>query len=226
MNRDRPELTDAVYKQVLPMGPTLDKKVVVVEAGSKQPGGCSKHHTHWFRDHPYRGRYHAFSRGLDFLHRDHGEDFDYYWFLCNDITFPGGRDALAELIDCMEEDPQMGLIGPSESNQDWYPGAASQADTRWHKAATVHGLAHLIRGSVIRDIGYLNHRFQYYQGAGTEYAYLLNRAGWFLAYADRCSIEHAGGSTYGKVVPVSRHEYQRRANRFATRYLAKNHGPN
>ena len=141
MNRDRPELADAVFRQISDMGQSLEKAIVVVEAGSQRPDGCSRHQTHWFRDSPYRGRYHAFHRGLGLLHAEHGTGFDHYWFLCNDIVFPGGQDVLQILVDAMESDPHMGLIGPSESNQDWYPGASAEPGRSWHKSATVHGLA-------------------------------------------------------------------------------------
>jgi len=224
MNRDRADLADAVFEQVSAMAPEVQKSIVLIEAGSKRPGGCAKNMTHWFEDEPYRGRYHAFDRGLQIAREEHG-DHDFYWFVCNDVTFPEGEDTLTELLDCMAENPRMALIGPSESNQEWYPGAASQEALRWHKAATVHGLAQLIRGEVIHDIGYMNPAFHYSQGAGAEYAYKLYRAGWFLAYSDRCSLTHdTSGSTYGKVTKISRHEYQRRANLFASRYFVKNYG--
>ena len=119
----------------------------------------------------------------------------------------------------------MGLIGPGEPDAEDYRGCHPQPGRRWHKASTVHGLAQLIRGEVIRTIGYMNPRFRYSQGAGTEYAYLLYSQGWFLAYSDIATLEHdTSGSTYGKVVSISRHEYHRRARKFASRYLRENYG--
>ena len=224
MNRDRPDLTNQVVEQIQAMGRGIETTLVVVEAGSDPDSGESKYATHRFEDSPYRGRYHAFNKGLEFLHQDFPINFDYYWFVCNDVIFKEGQDALAELVQCMEGDSRMGLIGPSESNQEWYPGAASQGNSLWHKTATVHGLAQLFRGEVIRTIGYMNPCFHYSQGAGTELAYKLYSNGWFLAVSDGVSLTHAEGSTYGSVVPISRHEYQRRANLFATRYLRKHYG--
>jgi len=224
MNRDRPELADAVFEQVSQMGQGLEKEILMVECGSKKPEGCSKYQTHWFRDTPYRGRYFGFNRGLEFARELGG--FDYYWFVVNDITFDEACDPLGEMIEVMEENPRIGLLGPGEPGANDYRGAEPKPGRRWHKAATVHGLAHLIRGEVIHSIGYMNPDFHYSQGAGSEYAYKLWKEDWWLAYSDVATIQHAGGSTYGKVVPISRHEYQRRANQFASRYLAQNYGEN
>ncbi|MCR9200685.1 MAG: family 2 glycosyl transferase [Planctomycetaceae bacterium] len=226
MNRDRPEITDRVVEQISLLGCRSDiqKTLIVIEAGSKRQSGCSQYMTHWFSDPKYRGRYFAFNEGLKRA-AELGE-FDYYWFVVNDIEFSEEQDCLTELIECMEEEPQIGLIGPCELEADDYRGAAPQPEKRrWHKAATVHGLAHLIRGEVIQNIGYMNPAFHYSQGAGSEYSYKLYSNGWWMAYADRVTVTHdKSGSTYGKVVPISRHEYQRRANKFASQYLRKKYG--
>ena len=224
INRDRPDLTDQVVAQLDTMGNNFNKRLYVVECGSKKPDGCSKRMTHWFRDPSYRGRYYGFNRALEIAQRD--GPADYYWFVCNDITFPDGQDALAELVGAMQEDPSMGLIGPGEPDAHDYEGCYPKPGRRWHKASTVHGLAHLIRGEVIDSIGYMNPKFRYSQGAGTEYAYKLNLADWFLAYSDIATVQHAGTSTYGTVVKISRHEYLRRARNFASKYLRKHYGEN
>lgn len=223
INRDRPELADRVFEQVGTMGHGMQVDRYLVECGSSK-AGTSRHATHRFFDPSYRGRYYGFYRGLQFAERD-GGPYDFYWFVVNDITFPEGEDTLAELVGAMAEDPKMGLIGPGEPDAEDYRGCHPQAGRRWHKASTVHGLAQLIRGEVIRKVGYMNHRFHYSQGAGTEYAYKLYSEGWFLAYSDVASLEHdTSGSTYGKVVRISRHEYHRRARRFASRYLRNHYG--
>ncbi len=222
INRDRPDLTNHVVEQLEAMGDGIEKRLYVVECGSKKPEGCSKYMTHWFRDPSYRGRYYGFNRGLEIARKDGSAD--YYWFVVNDISFPEGQDVLAELIGAMEEEPKMGLIGPGEPEADDYEGCHPKPGRRWHKVATVHGLAHFIRGEVIESIGYMNPAFHYSQGAGAEYAYKLYKAGWFLAYSDVATLRHAGSSTYGTVTKISRHEYHRRARDFATRYLEKHYG--
>ncbi|WP_013630452.1 glycosyltransferase family 2 protein [Rubinisphaera brasiliensis] len=227
MNRDRPDLTNRVVEQIQQQGnrPEIEKDLYVIEAGSRVPEGCSKYMTHRFRDRRYRGRYYAFNRGLTWARGR--KDYDFYWFVVNDIEFTPEEDCLSKLIACMHDEPSMGLIGPCELDAKDYRGAAPESGRNWHKAATVHGLAHLIRGEVIHTVGYMNPRFRYSQGAGSEYAYKLYRQGWFLAYADCATVHHdQSGSTYGKVVPISRHEYQRRANNFAIRYLTKHYGEN
>lgn len=227
MNRDRPEITDKVVEQLnaMPHRDDITTHLTVVECGSKKPDGCSKYMTHWFRDPKYRGRYFGFNQGLKFARKD--RDYDYYWFVVNDIVFTKGQSCLTELIECMEAEPKMALIGPGELEADDYRGAEPTPGQRWHKAATVHGMAHLIRGEVIHSIGYMNPAFLYSQGAGTEYSYKLYSNGWFMAYSDVVTITHdKSGSTYGKVVPMSRHEYNRRARRFASNYLSKHYGEN
>jgi len=224
INRDRPELADQVVDQIDRMGAGLEKSIYVVECGSRRPEGCSRRMTHWFRDPGYRGRYYGFHRGLEIARLNGKADF--YWFVVNDISFPDGQDVLAELVGAMNEDPKMGLIGPGEPEADDYEGCHPKPGRRWHKVATVHGLAHLIRGEVIDTVGYMNPAFRYSQGAGAEYAYKLYRAGWFLSYSDVATLHHAGSSTYGIVTKISRHEYHRRARKFATRYLEKTYGAN
>lgn len=225
MNRDRPDLTDSVYEQLRQMGEGLDCRIFVVEAGS-QPEGQSKYKTHYFKDPKYRGRYFAFNKGLEFAHAERSE-WDYYWFVCNDIIFPDGEDTLRLLWEAMQADSRMAGIGPGEPEANDYEGCHPKPDRVWHKASTIHGLAMLMRGEAYRDVGYCNPQFHYSQGAGTELAYQLYRKKWFLAYSDVATVYHApGGSTYGKVVKISRHEYQRRARQFASRYLRKNYGAN
>lgn len=223
MNRDRPELTDAVVEQVRQMGEGLDTQLFVVEAGSR-PQGQSKYKTHYFRDRKYKGRYYAFNQGLKFAHQARPQ-WDYYWFVCNDIVFPEGQDTLRLLWDAMQMDPRMACIGPGEPEADDYEGCHPKPGRIWHKASTIHGLAMLMRGDAYREVGYCNPRFHYSQGAGTELAYNLYRNNWFMAYSDVATVFHApGGSTYGKVVKISRHEYQRRARNFAASYLRKHYG--
>ncbi len=224
INRDRPDLTDRVVEQIRHMGEGLDKRIYVVECGSRRPGGCSKSMTHWFHDPSYRGRYYGFNRGLQIAKKDGPSTF--YWFVVNDIVFPEGQDVLSELVGAMQEDPRMGLIGPAEPDADDYEGCHPMPGRRWHKVATVHGLAHFIRSEVIETIGYMNSAFRYSQGAGAEYAYKLYRAGWFLAYSDVATLKHEGSSTYGVVTKISRHEYHRRARAFATKYLMRYYGKN
>lgn len=225
MNRDRPELTDKVVEQLQTMGEGLDTQLFVVEAGST-PEGRSKYMTHYFRDPNYRGRYFAFNQGLKFAH-DARSEWDYYWFVCNDIIFPEGQDSLRLLWEAMQSDPRMAGIGPGEPEADDYEGCQPKPGRDWHKASTIHGLAMLMRGEAYRDVGYCSPKFRYSQGAGTEFAYNVYRNGWFLAYSDIATVYHApGGSTYGKVVKISRHEYQRRARNYASSYLRRTYGEN
>lgn len=221
MNRDQPEMTDAVYEQVKEMGKGMDKDIYVIEAGSHKEGR-SKYMTHWFWDPFYRGRYYAFNKGLKIAQKN--KDYDYYWFLCNDVIFPKGQDVLKELVEVMEKNLGMAQIGPAEPDADDYYGCHPRKDRRWHKAATIHGLAVLMRKEAIKDVGYCTPKLRYSQGASAELAYLLYKNGWFLAYSDRVSLKHRGTTTYGKVVPISRHEYLRRSRRDASKYLRKKYG--
>lgn len=221
INRDRPDITDKVYEQLTSMGEGLKTEIFVVECGSKK-SLRSKYATHWFRDRAYKGRYFGFNKGLE-IARKAGE-WDYYWFVVNDIYFPNSR-VLNELIECMEEDERMALIGPCEPEARDYRGCFPREDVRWHKVSTVHGLAWLMRAEAIDEVGYCNPRFIYAQGASTELAYKLYRKGWFLAYADKAHLFHdQSGSTYGVVTKISRHEYHRRARRFAKAYFIDNYG--
>jgi len=222
-NRDRPDLTDHIVRRIKDMGAGLDARIFVIEAGSR-PEGRSRYMTHVFSDYVYRGRYYAFNRGIKFARLERFS-WDYYWFVCNDIVFPKNQDTLRILWEAMQDDPRMACIGPGEPDADDYFGCHPKPGRRWHKASTIHGLAMLMRGTALHEVGYCNPRFRYSQGAGTELAYKLYKADWFMAYSDLATVFHApGGSTYGKVVPISRHEYQRRARKFASSYLRRHYG--
>jgi hypothetical protein len=222
INRDRPEITDKVVEQTRDMGKGLDKQLFVVECGSK-PQGRSKYATHWFRDRNYKWRYYGFNQGLNIARKS--GDWDYFWFVVNDIYFPDDQDTLRILVDTMEQVPGMALIGPGEPEGKYYRGCEPKPGRLWHKAATVHGLACLMRAQAIDEVGYCNPKFHYSQGAGSELSYLLYKNGWFMAYSDVAVLYHdQNGSTYGVVTKISRHEYHRRARRFASRYLARHYG--
>lgn len=223
MNRDRPDITDKVIEQVRDMGEGLDISLFVVEAGSR-PDKRSRYMTHYFRDRNYKGRYYAFNQGLKFAHR-HKPSYDYYWFVVNDIIFPEGQDTLKLLWEAMQNAPRMAIIGPGEPEAEDYKGCHPKPGRCWHKVSTVHGLAMLMRGQAYREVGYCNPRFHYSQGASTELAYKLYKADWFLAYSDIAHVYHdQSGSTYGVVTKISRHEYNRRARKFASCYFLKHYG--
>ena len=223
INRDQPQMTNAVVEQVLKMGAGLHNTIYVVEAGSSQ-AGQSQFATHWFRDPSYRGRYYAFNRGLDLVLAENC--FDYVWFVVNDISFPEDQDVLRKLWEISEREPRMAIIGPGEPESDDYQGCKPQEGREWHKASNVHGLAWLMKIQAIKEVGYAARHFHYSWGASTELSYKLYRAGWFMAYADTAFLYHRGGSTYGKVVKVSRHEYLRRARNYARKYFEKTYGNN
>lgn len=225
MNRDRPDITDKVVEQVKDMGEGLETSLFVVEAGSR-PENRSRYATHYFRDPNYKGRYYAFNQGLKFAHQEKPA-YDYYWFVVNDIIFPEGQDTLKLLWEAMQEDPKMAAIGPGEPEAKDYKGCHPKPGRRWHKVSTIHGLAMLVRGTAYREVGYCSPKFHYAQGASTELAYKLYKAGWFLAYSDIAHLYHdQSGSTYGVVTKISRHEYNRRARDFASQYFRKHYGKN
>ncbi|MFP4133945.1 MAG: glycosyltransferase family 2 protein [Halothece sp.] len=225
MNRDRPDITDQVVEQVKDMGEGLDTSLFVVEAGS-HPEKRSRYATHYFRDPGYKGRYYAFNQGLKFAHQEKSA-YDYYWFVVNDITFPQGQDTLKLLWEAMQEAPNMAEIGPEEPEAKDYKGCHPKSGRRWHKVSTIHGLAMLVRGTAYRQVGYCSPKFHYAQGASTEFAYKMYKAGWFLAYSDIAHLYHdQSGSTYGVVTKISRHEYNRRARDFAAKYFRKHYGEN
>lgn len=223
INRNRPGLTNHVVRQIRQMGEGFKRDLFVIECGSNKKG-CSKYMTHWFWDPFYRGRYYGFNRGLQIAMKK--GFYDYYWFVVNDVIFAEKEDVLRELVDVMEKNQRMAMIGPAEPRATDYLGCSPKEGRRWHKASTVHGLAFLMRREALEDQGFMNTSFRYSWGANPELAYKLYKNGWFLAYSDKVSLEHLGQSTYGKVVSTSRHEYIRRARNFAAKYFVKHYGRN
>lgn len=222
VNRNRPDLTDALAEQVKAMGQSLDVDLYVVEMGSdpdKRSQFCSLH----YEDHDFRGKCYGHNVGLR-LARSQSR-YRFFWILMNDLVFEEGRDALGDLVRMMEAYPRLGVLSPTETKPA-HPLGRPRENSDIHLVSSSDYLSLLIRGDCIDRIGFLNPVFKYCWGAGQEYGYKLYRAGWHWAYCDQVIMTHLGGTTYGatKNTP-SRDEYRMRAMEFAARYFVETYGP-
>ncbi len=124
----------------------------------------------------------------------------------------------------MAANSHIGVMSPAEPEGP-YPSCAPEKGRDYHPVSTCDYLALFVRGECVEKYGFLNPAFKYSWGAIHEYAYRLYTDGWKVAYCDRVTMRHLGGTTYGKVKgAVSREKYQLLAKQFAARYFVETYG--
>jgi 2-polyprenyl-3-methyl-5-hydroxy-6-metoxy-1,4-benzoquinol methylase len=143
----------------------------------------------------------------------------------HDLVFTSEGDPSAILVETLERESRMAILSPTNI-EGGYPGATPQAGGDWRAVATCDYLGFMLRASALEECGFLDPVYQYCWGAIHELAHRLNTCGWFVAYSDRVSYRHLGGSTYGAqgTKTISREEYQRNAKRFAFDHLREKYG--
>jgi len=222
VNRDRPDLVAEQVAQLRAMGVGLKLETFVVEMGS-DPAKLSEHCSIRYDDDDFKGKCYGHNVGL--RHVLSKGRFRYYWFMMNDVQYPTDMDPVAELISIMERSPRLGLLSPSEPAGSPLPYAKTQPGEHLRPVFHPDYLSIFMRGEALEQVGFLNPEFKYTWGAIHELAFKLYSADWTVAYTDRVTMKHLGGTTYGKVKKViSRQEYMQRAREFAGRYMKENYG--
>ena len=206
VNRNTPDLAENQRRQILNMNdgvPSLRNDVLIYNC----------------EETPFLGKLNGHYRAL----RENGDDScDYYWFNHPDLSFEQDPSCLSKLLDIMEKNPEIAVISPTEDASTYVNMYREGAE--WHPIATCDYLSLLIRGSVVREIGFLNPEFIYSWGAIHEYSSKVYRHGWCIAYCDIAKMLHYGGTTYGKNDTISRNEYIQNAKKFASKYFIRNYG--
>ena len=223
VNRNRPDLTDTLVQQLQNMGQHLSMDIYVIEMGSdedKLSQYCSLH----YDDPDFRGKCYGHNVGLR-LARSKG-NYRYYFTLMNDLVFEEDIDSIGELVKIADANPKLAILSPTE-----YEGACPDGkplpNSDFHLVSACDYLALLVRAESVNDVGFLNPDFRYCWGAIHEFAYKLYSRIWQVAYCDKVTMKHLGGTTYGKVKgTVSREEYRRKAREFAVRYFVEHYGSN
>lgn len=222
-HRNTPDLVDRQVEQISQMGreiPEFDNFTLVVDCGS-DPEKRTKQPSYWYDDPDFSGKCFGHNVGLTLLGRDR---FDYYWFNHPDLCFDVDKGCLEELLNVMEENPQIGVLSPIHSSG--YPGRDVKTERGWHRVSTCDYLSLMVRGECVSKLGFLNPDFKYCYGAVHEYAYKVYEAGWCVAYAENAHVTHLGATTYGQphTKTISRAEYVKRARQFAGRYFVERYG--
>ena len=198
VSRNRPDLADSLARQALDMGRGLTKDIYVIEMGSdedKLSAYCSLR----YEDTDYRGKCYGHNVGLRFA-RSKG-NYRYYWILMNDLVFEDGVDALSELVAIADANPRIAILSPTEPGGDAYPACKPQEGVDFHIVSTCDYLSLLTRAESVNEVGFLNPDFKYCWGAIHELAYKLYLNKWRVAYCDKVTMKHLGGTTYG-VAPM------------------------
>jgi len=228
VNRDRPDITDKLVEQVMKMRCKVPVDIFVIEMGSKtkstiKMNAKSKYCSLWYEDEPFSGKCYGHVRGLDCANEK--GSYKYYWFMMNDLVYDLSEYPIETLYDIMEKNPSLGILSPTEPEGN-YPDCKPLLDGDFHIVATTDYLSLFVSGKMIKDIGFLNPAFKYSWGAIHELSYKAYSAGWKIAYCDKVTMKHLGGTTYGQVEGIpSREEYQELAKSFAANYFFETYGP-
>jgi len=227
VNRNRRDLTDFLAEQIFQFNneDNLSLDLFVVDIGS-EPEGKSPYTTIEYEDKDFRGKCYAHNVGL--RQAALTANYKYYWVMMNDLRFDDQPDAMTRLIRIMELNQDLGILSPTNigTGKD-YPGAAVQSGQEYRKVPVCDYLSLLMRGELVRDVGFLNPEFKYCFGAIHELSYkVYSSRKWGIAYCDVVHYNHLGGTTYGKTKNVvSRDEYLANARRFAAYYFYNTYGP-
>jgi GT2 family glycosyltransferase len=219
VNRNRPDLTDALVNQINHMrGHLID--VYVVEMGSAKDK-ISRHCSTYYDDPNFRGKCYGHTIGLNLATSKH--DYKYYWILMNDLVFDD-KNAVSKLVQTMQRNPKIGILSPTELSGS-YLASKPVKNSTYRAISTCDYLALFIRASIIKEVGFLNPAFRYSWGAIHELAYKVYKAGYIVAYCDKVTMKHLGGTTYGKTKDtISRKEYIYNAKKFAANYFIEHYG--
>ena len=151
------------------------------------------------------------------------EDFSHVWVLNNDTVIH--RDALKELISCLESDGAVGAAGSKLLYFDqpdtlhmaggcsiipWMGNAAmigvdEQDDGRWDRSLEpdyISGASLLMKKKVLEDVGLMDERyFLYWEDA--DWGVRMRRKGYRLLYCPASTVWHKEGGTAGRLNTVS-----------------------
>lgn len=223
VSRNRPDLVGNIVDQLKKMGKQLRMDIYVIEMGTDEEKR-SPHCSFYYKDEDFLGKCYGHNVGLRFV-RSKGK-YKYYWILMNDLVFKEGEDTIQKLVDIMETNHKLAILSPTELDSG-YPGSKPKDGRDFHLVSTCDYLALLIRAQIVDEVGFLNPVFKYSWGAIHELAYKLYSKGWHVAYCDKVTMKHLGGTTYGKVKGmISREEYQRNAKEFCAHYFREYYGNN
>lgn len=220
VSRNRPDLVESLVEH-LNQRVQIEHDIYVVESGTEQDK-MSKHSSIWYADEDFKGK--CFGHNVGYQYARLHKEYDYYLMIMNDVFVQSDHDYLAEMIEVMEQNPQVGVLSPTEIDSK-YPGAlAGSVGVR--PVTSCDYLCLLVRGQVMHELGFLNKDFKYCWGAIHEYAYKLYSKEMCVAYYDNLSYLHLGGTTYGAAGTntISRAEYQKNAKRFADEYFVRVYG--
>lgn len=130
----------------------------------------------------------------------------------NDVVVPQGW--LSRLLAVMQEDPQVGMVGPVTNRcvgvqqifpapysdvHDFPRAAAARATTHAGNAANTSrlvGLCLLLPMQVIREVGGFDPAFGYGNLEDDDLGLRVRRAGWKLAVAEDVFVHHEGSATF------------------------------
>lgn len=193
VHRNRPDLADhqAQRMKTLTKAANVDNRVLIVDCGSDAKKR-TRHPSYWYPDPDFTdGKIRGHIVGVELL----GDGYDYYWLNHPDVVF-NDPETLKTMIQVMEENKEVGLLSPLYNGE--YAGIhKGRPGEDWHLVATVEYLSFFIRGEALRQVGNLDPKFRFCVGADLDYGHRMWQKGWKVAFCDKVTMHHLGGTTYG-----------------------------
>ncbi|MBI5504951.1 MAG: glycosyltransferase family 2 protein [Deltaproteobacteria bacterium] len=135
------------------------------------------------------------------------EGADWIWLLNTDLSLPS--DVLSALARGAGDDPRCGMIAPvlvetDGSVQAWgggrvnlWTGVSRHLTSKTEQPHYLSGACLLLRAAMLREVGLFDERYFFYW-EDVDLGFRAREAGWTLAVADDCRVEHREGSTLGR----------------------------
>jgi hypothetical protein len=186
---------------------------------STSPDGLSPRTTLWCPDRQSKGHIWVQNIALNMVRSS--TQYDYIWFLSDEVAVRTDTDPVAQLVDVLERNPRMAILSPTDPTGE-HPGSTPTTKESWHAVTATAHTGFMIRTQAIDEVGFLNGNLQYCAGAMVELSYKLYTKGWFVAYAD-CVHAHQPLTETSQPGQTAQ-DTQRMSDRFAFDYMFSNYG--
>lgn len=187
LNYDTPQMTDALAHYLNHDLHYLNKKVYVIDNGSRTVATSTTHalpENLGFTKGMYEG--YRIAAGED--------DYDAFWFLNSDVGFEFGNDVLGQLVEVLFSSPSFGQIAPQHNSPHKF---MERAYLTAQPVPYLEAIATLIKASTLAIVGFWELTLTYGWGVDYDYGYRVRAAGLLNILTNRARITHKEHQSIG-----------------------------